>query len=337
MIITLKKTATAENIENLEKILKKYGLEAHISRGSFSTIVGAVGDTRNVNADIIETLPYVEQVIRVTKPYKLVSREFKGDDTVLELDGTKIGGKYFCVMAGPCAIEDESQYLTTARKIKELGGKVLRSSIYKPRTSPNEFQGIREFGLGLIRRAKEETGLLIESEVMESRQIGILNDYVDIYRIGARNMQNFDLLKKVGKSGKPVILKRGMSATIKEWLSAAEYIMNEKNDKIILCERGIRTFETATRNTLDISAVPVIKKESHLPIIVDPSHSTGNRAYVLPMANAILAAGADGLLVDVHPEPEKAKVDGPQAITLQEFEKMMKELRKLASVLEREM
>lgn len=267
---------------------------------------------------------------------RLAGRETKQEDTVIEVGGLKIGGASFTVIAGPCAVENEEQYLSIARKAKELGIKILRGSIYKPRTSPYDFQGIREAGLELLKEVKKETGLLIETEVMDVRQVKILLEYADIFRIGSRNMQNFDLLREVGKTNKPVILKRGMGATIKEFLLAAEYIMHEGNHNVILCERGIRTFETATRNTLDISAVPVIKKESHLPIIIDPSHSTGNRSYVLPIARAALAVGADGLIVEAHPEPEKALCDGAQSITLEQLEEMMKQLKELALVVGKE-
>ena len=269
------------------------------------------------------------------KPYKLASKDFK-EKTVVKVNGVEIGGKDFTVIAGPCAVENEKQFITTALKVKECGAQILRSSLFKPRTSPYSFQGLGIEGLKLLKQAKQETGLLIETEVMDAKTIPLVSEYVDIFRIGSRNMQNFNLLKEVGKTDKPVILKRGMSATIHEWLLAAEYIMSEGNHKVILCERGIRTFESATRNTLDISAIPVVHAESHLPIIIDPSHSTGNRAYVVPMARAAVAAGADGIIVEVHPDPENALSDGFQSLTFQQFEEMMNSVRIIEKVIKGE-
>lgn len=333
MIIVLKGKVTDEEIRHVEKKLHEWGLRAHLSKGEFRTIIGAIGDESKINVEQLKAIPCVDDVLPIMKPYKLASREFQSENTVVSVNGVKIGGGNFAVIAGPCAVESEEQYMAVARKAKALGVKVLRGSIFKPRTSPYDFQGMGEDGVELLRRAKRETGLLIDTEIMDKGQLELVGDVADIVRIGARNMQNFDLLKEVGKAGKPVILKRGMSASIKEFLLAAEYILAEGNSKVILCERGIKTFETATRNTLDISAVPVIRKESHLPIIIDPSHSTGNREYVLPIAKAALAVGADGLIVEVHPDPEKALCDGAQSITLEQFEEMMRQLRSIAPAL----
>ncbi len=335
MIIVLKPGSTDADIRHVERKIHEFGLRAHLSKGEFVTVIGAIGDERKLNVGQLKAIQCVENVLPILKPYKLASREFRKADTVVEVNGAKIGGEDFAVMAGPCAIESEEQYLTVARKVKSLGLKILRGSIFKPRTSPYDFQGMREEGIALLKKAKSETDLAIVTEVMDVRQVELLTDTVDIFQIGSRNMQNFDLLREVGKTKKLVLLKRGMSATVREFLLAAEYIMSEGNHKVILCERGIKTFETATRNTLDISAVPVVKRESHLPIIIDPSHSTGDRNYVLSMARAAMAAGADGIIVEVHPEPEKALCDGAQSITIQQLEEMTKQLRELAPVLGR--
>ncbi|MBI2143214.1 3-deoxy-7-phosphoheptulonate synthase [Candidatus Woesearchaeota archaeon] len=335
MIIVLRPGSTDADIKHVEKKVHEFGLRAHVSKGEFVTIIGAIGDERKLNVEQLKAIPCIENVLPVLKPYKLASREFKKEDTVVDVNGARIGGGDFAVIAGPCAVESEEQYLTVARKVRSLGLNFLRGSIFKPRTSPYDFQGIREEGSALLKKAKKETGLAIVTEVMDVRQVELLADAIDIFQIGSRNMQNFDLLKEVGRTDKPVLLKRGMSATVKEFLLAAEYVMSEGNHKVILCERGIKTFETATRNTLDISAVPVVKRESHLPIIIDPSHSTGDRNYILPIARAALAVGADGLILEVHPEPEKALCDGAQSITLQQLEEMAKQLRELAPVLGR--
>lgn len=329
MIIVLKGDATDEQIMHIEKKVHEFGLKTHLSRGQYKTLIGAIGDERKVNVDQLKAIPYVDDVLPILKPYKLVSREFKEEDTIVEVDGVRIGGKDFTVMVGLCLIESENQYLSTAKKVKELGTKIL-CSVFKLYTSPYEFQGRKEEELKFFRKVKKETRLVIETEVTNVRQVELLANYVDIFSVGARNMQNFDLLKEVGKINKPVILKRGMSATIKEFLLAAEYIMSEGNHNVILCERGIRTFETATRNTLDLNAVALLKEETHLPIIVDPSHGTGKRNLVIPLSRAAIAAGADGLLIEVHPNPEEALSDGDQSLTIEMFREFIEEIRPIA-------
>ncbi|MCG2725021.1 MAG: 3-deoxy-7-phosphoheptulonate synthase [Elusimicrobia bacterium] len=330
MIIVLKTKTQDKDVQNIEQKLGLLGMKVHISKGEFRTIVGVIGDDNKVNLEQIKSLPYVENVFQVLKPYRLVSREFREENTVIKVGAAAIGGKDFVVMAGPCAVENEKQLLSVAREVKKHGAMILRASAFKPRTSPYDFQGLKDEGLRILRKVKQKTGIIVETEVMDVRDVPKVAEYVDILRVGARNMHNFDLLKEVGKIRKPVILKRGIAATIKEFLLAAEYIVAEGNPNVILCERGIRTFETATRFTLDISAIPVIKQESHLPIIVDPSHPAGNRNYVIALARAAIAAGADGIIVEVHPEPEKALSDGVQSLTFPQYEEMMSQLKKLA-------
>ena len=337
MIIVLKKGATEKEKTAVVRYIEEHGLRAHISVGTERTVIGAIGDERLLEKEQLELLPGVEKVMPVLKPYKLVSREFHPENTIVKVDGVEIGGNEFVVMAGPCAVESEELLLATAYAVKAAGAKVLRGSAYKPRSSPYAFQGLGEEGLKLLKKAKKETGLVVETEVMDVRNVELVAKYVDIVRIGARNMQNFDLLKEVGRINKPVILKRGLSATIEEFLLAAEYIMSEGNHNVILCERGIRTFETATRNTLDLSAVPVIKQLSHLPIIVDPSHAAGKRELVGPLSKAAVAVGADGLIIEVHCNPEKALCDGKQSLTPEGFAELMKELRKIAAAVGRKM
>ncbi|HAM36637.1 MAG TPA: 3-deoxy-7-phosphoheptulonate synthase [Elusimicrobia bacterium] len=330
MIIILKPHAADDHIRAIERKLLELGLRLHVSKGEYRTTLGVIGDLRKLNAEQIRAMPYVEDVVRILTPYKLVSREFHPKDSVVQAPGVSIGAAEFVVMAGPCAVETEQQLMESALEVKKRGGKVLRASVFKPRSSPYDFQGLKEDGLKILQQAKKATGLALETEVMDIRDIPLVARYVDIFRVGARNMQNYDLLKELGKVKKPVILKRGMASTIKEFLLAAEYILAEGNPDVIMCERGIRTFETATRSTLDLSAVPVLKQETHLPVIVDPSHASGNRAYVIPMARAALAAGADGIIVEIHPCPEKALCDGPQALTLPMYADMMLQLGKLA-------
>ncbi|MBU4479311.1 MAG: 3-deoxy-7-phosphoheptulonate synthase [Candidatus Omnitrophica bacterium] len=330
MIIVLKTKTLDKDVQSIEQKLGLLGMKVHISKGEFRTIVGVIGDDNKVNLEQIKSLPYVENVFQVLKPYRLVSREFREENTVIKVGAAAIGGKDFVVMAGPCAVENEKQLLSVAREVKKHGAMILRASAFKPRTSPYDFQGLKDEGLRILRKVKQKTGIIVETEVMDVRDVPKVAEYVDILRVGARNMHNFDLLKEVGKIRKPVILKRGIAATIKEFLLAAEYIVAEGNPNVILCERGIRTFETATRFTLDISAIPVIKQESHLPIIVDPSHPAGNRNYVIALARAAVAAGADGIIVEVHPEPEKALSDGIQSLTFPQYEEMMSQLKKLA-------
>ncbi|MCX6767719.1 MAG: 3-deoxy-7-phosphoheptulonate synthase [Candidatus Micrarchaeota archaeon] len=339
MIIVMKEGATKQQVEHVKEKIAALGLRTFVSKGIERTIIGMIGDDRVVSSDAIQALPGVENVVPVLKPYKLASREAHPKDTVIRVDGVTIGGGEFTVIAGPCTVESEGQLMEAARAVKESGAKVLRGSAYKPRTSPYDFQGMGEEGLKLLRKAADELKMPVETEVMDTRNVALVSEYVDMLRIGARNMQNFDLLKEVGKQEKPVILKRGLSNSIKEFLMAAEYIMSEGNHQVILCERGIRTFETETRFTLDISAIPVVKGLSHLPIIVDPSHAPGKREWVpapgkrewVPaLSKASLAAGADGIIVEVHPHPEKALCDGPQQLTPKQFSDLMIDLRSIA-------
>jgi 3-deoxy-7-phosphoheptulonate synthase len=330
MIIVLKPKATEAEIAQIIKTIESFGLAAHISKGTERTIIGAIGDERVLQERPLEAFPFVEKVLPILKPYKLASREFKPEGSVVEVDGVIVGGQRVVVMAGPCAVEGREILLETARRIKEAGGHILRGGAYKPRTSPYSFQGLGEEGLKYLAEARQETGLPIVTELMDTREASVVYECADLIQIGARNMQNFKLLKEVGCRRKPVLLKRGMSSTVKELLLAAEYIMSEGNYDVILCERGIRTFEDATRNTLDLSAVPLIKRLSHLPVIVDPSHGTGKWDLVSPMALAAVAAGADGIMVEVHPRPEEALSDGPQALLPSTFAKLMDDLSRVA-------
>ena len=326
--------AGKKQIEAITKAVEKMGLTAAPIPGSERTAIGVLGNKGYVDDSTIRDLPGVQQVIHVSKPYKLVSRDFHPRATLVNVAGVVIGeGERPVVAAGPCAVESEEQIMKTARAVKKAGASLLRGGAFKPRTGPHTFQGLKLEGLKLLALAGKETGLPIVTEVMSPDNVELVADYADLLQVGARNMQNFDLLREVGRVGKPVLLKRGMSATIEEFLAAAEYILAEGNHDVILCERGIRTFETATRNTLDLSVVPLIKEFSHLPIMVDPSHATGKRSLVSPMAKAALVVGAHGVLVEVHPEPEKALSDGPQSLTFQGFERLMDEVRKLNAFL----
>jgi 3-deoxy-7-phosphoheptulonate synthase len=327
MVIVMQKHAEEAKVEKVVAELSRRGFDVHRSTGSDQTVLGVVGDVASLDQREFELFDGVQEVVRVSEPYKLSSRTFRPQNTVIKVNGCAIGGKDVVVMAGPCTIENEQQLFDTARAVARAGAKVLRGGAYKPRTSPYAFQGLGVEGLKMLKAAGKEFGLATVSEVMEISQIEKMLDYVDILQIGARNMQNFNLLSAVGQTRKPVLLKRGMSATIQEWLLASEYLMAGGNYEVILCERGIRTFETATRNTLDISAIPVIHKLSHLPIIVDPSHATGRRDKVMPLARASVAAGADGLLIEVHNDPEKALCDGPQSLYPDQFVELMDELR----------
>ncbi|WP_334111225.1 3-deoxy-7-phosphoheptulonate synthase, partial [Thermodesulfitimonas autotrophica] len=312
------------------------GFKAHLSRGVEKTIIGVIGDERRLKEVALEVLPGVEEVIPILQPYKMASRSFRADRTVIDLgDGIVIGGERIHVMAGPCAVESREQLLTAAEKVKAAGATILRGGAFKPRTSPYSFQGLGEEGLKILAEAREKFGLKIVTEVMDIRTLPLVAAYADIIQIGTRNMQNFDLLKEVGKVNRPVLLKRGLSATIEEWLMAAEYILANGNFNVILCERGIRSFETYTRNTLDLSAVPVVKHLSHLPVVVDPSHGLGRWKFVAPMCRAAIAAGADGLLVEVHPNPAAALCDGAQSLTPENFAAMMDDLRRIAAALGR--
>lgn len=336
MIIVMKHTATPEDIQHAIGEIEKVGLSAHISEGSEVTILGVVGDKSLLSSDCLCTLNGVDKIVPVTETYKLANLKFHPEPSIVKLNNCEIGGKKLIVMAGPCAIESEAQLLESADAVKAGGATILRGGAYKPRTSPYAFQGLEEEGLKYMQAARKKTGLSVVCEVTSISAVETAVKYVDILQIGARNMQNFELLKAVGKTNLPVLLKRGLSATIDEWLNAAEYIMSEGNPNVILCERGIRTFETATRNTLDISAIPVIKSKSHLPIIVDPSHACGKRAYVASLAKAAIAAGADGLMIEVHPDPKVALSDGPQSLDPHDFNVLMNELRPIAKACNRE-
>ncbi len=333
MIIVMKQNFSEDNLGNVIKTIKDLGLTAHLSRGENTTLIGVVGDKRKLLEKNPELLPDVDRIIQVSETYKLANKKFKTEPTIIDVGGVKIGGGNFVIMAGPCAVESHEQLLESALAAKAGGAKILRGGAYKPRTSPYSFQGLEVEGLKFMKEVREETGLKIISEVTSEHALEAAVNYVDIIQIGARNMQNFELLKEAGKINKPVMLKRGISATIDEWLNAAEYIMSNGNENVILCERGIRTYETSTRNTLDISAVPVIKNKSHLPIIVDPSHASGVREYVAPLSKAAIAVGADGLMIEVHPCPEKALSDGPQSLNPAAFESLTNELRPFISLM----
>lgn len=338
-IIVLQPDMTDENIRHIIKKLEGKGLKANVSRGSERIIIGVIGDTSKVTEDeedAIRAIPGVENVVRILKPYKLASREFKKENTEINVEGNIIGGKKIHVMAGPCAVENKTVLMNIAERVKKAGATFLRGGAFKPRTSPYTFQGLGEEGLEYLFEAKKKTGMPIVTEIMDPRDIDIITKYADIIQIGARNMQNFRLLLEVGTVNKPVLLKRGLSATIKEWLMSAEYIMSQGNQNVLLCERGIRTFETATRNTLDLSAVPVLKKLTHLPVVVDPSHGVGKWDLVAPMAKAAIAAGADALIIEVHTNPEEALSDGEQSLKPEIFEKLMLELKPFALAAGRE-
>jgi 3-deoxy-7-phosphoheptulonate synthase len=330
MIIVLKKDITQEMIDHVVEKIKGAGLAVHISKGKERTIIGAIGDESLLVSMSLEALPGVESVMPIMKPYKLVSREFRKESSVIDICGVKIGDTELQVIAGPCSVESRDSLVDCARQVKAAGARILRGGAFKPRTSPYDFQGLGTEGLKLLAEARKETGLPIISELMDPRDTELMCEYVDIIQIGARNMQNFRLLMEVGKAGKPVLLKRGLSATLKEFLMSAEYIASQGNSNIILCERGIRTFETATRNTLDLSAVPVLKEETHLPIFIDPSHSAGRWNLVAPLAKAAIAVGADGLMIEVHTDPENALCDGAQSLKPSKFAKLMEELKKVA-------
>jgi 3-deoxy-7-phosphoheptulonate synthase len=336
MVIVMEHTATEEQVQKVIEALVGVGYDVHRSTGVAHTVLGAVGVPREpVDPRAIELLPGVREVVKISEPYKLVGRTFKAAATVVDMGGVQVGGPEVIVMAGPCSVETRDQVRTVAQSVGASGARVLRGGAFKPRTSPYAFQGHGETALRWMREVADEAGLAVISEVMDLRTIEMMLRYVDCLQVGARNMQNFDLLKELGKVRRPVLLKRGMSATIEEWLLSAEYILAGGNTQVILCERGIRTFENATRNTLDISAIPVVKKLSHLPILVDPSHGTGRRDKVIPMARAAVAAGADGLLIEVHNNPEKALSDGAQSLYPEQFETLMGELRVIAPVLGR--
>lgn len=332
MIIIMKPDASQEAIAKITSLVEANGLQVHLSRGSEVTIVGVVGDETKLNGANLEIADGVEKIVAVTESYKLANKKFHPDDSVIRVGNTTIGPGTLTIMAGPCAIESQDQLMQTAFAVKKAGATFLRGGAYKPRTSPYSFQGLEEEGLRYMKEAREATGLNVICEVTSQHAIESAVKYVDMLQIGARNMQNFELLKEAGRAHIPVLLKRGLSATIDEWLNAAEYIMSEGNENVVLCERGIRTYETATRNTLDISAVPVLRSRTHLPVIVDPSHATGVRAYVAPLARCAIAAGADGLMIEVHPNPACALSDGPQSLTFEQFEQLTGELRPYADL-----
>ena len=335
MIIVMTAGAAPADINRVVGKVTERGLKVHLSEGRFVTIIGVVGDKKLLQDVPLEAMSGVEKVVAITSGYKLASRQFKPENSVIDVDGVQIGGNKLVVMAGPCAVESREQLLESAAIVKQAGATSLRGGAYKPRTSPYSFQGLEEQGLKFLAEAREVTGLKIVTEVVDPQSVAVVAEYADVLQIGARNMQNFQLLKTVGRAGKPVRLKRGIAATIEEWLNAAEYVMNEGNYKVMLCERGIRTFETATRNTLDLSAVAVLKNACHLPIIVDPSHGTGHWKLVRPMARAAVAAGADGLMIEVHPKPDEAMSDGMQSLTPENFTALMTEIDGIAKVMGR--
>jgi len=334
----MKKSATSEQIEHVKQLIESFGYKVHKSKGTERVIFGAIGDERGKEKlTCLEAQPGVEKVIPILSPYKLASRETQEDPTIVDLGmGVTVGGKRLLIIAGPCAVESREQILDVASAIQDSGAHMLRGGAFKPRTSPYAFQGLKQDGLVLLGMAKEQYSLPVITEIMDIKSLEVISDYADCLQVGARNIQNFQLLKELGRIRKPVLLKRGLSTTIEEFLMSAEYVLSGGNSQVILCERGIRTFETATRNTLDISAVPVLKEKTHLPVIVDPSHGTGHARYVAPMALAAIAAGADGLMIEVHPKPEEALSDGPQSLRPAEFKAMMEGLRRVANAVGRE-
>ncbi|QEH38367.1 Phospho-2-dehydro-3-deoxyheptonate aldolase [Aquisphaera giovannonii] len=333
MIIVLKPHPTPDVVQHVLERIEALGLTPHLSQGVSRTIVGVIGDEEKLQVEPLQAIPGVEQVVPILKPYKLASREFHREDTVITVKGVKIGGGHLAMIAGPCAIEGESLLMEIAGKVKEAGANILRGGAFKPRTSPYSFQGLGEEGLRILRAAGDTYGMPVITEVMDPRQVDLVERYTDIFQVGARNMQNFDLLKELGKTRTPVLLKRGMSATVKDLLMSAEYVLSQGNREVILCERGIRTFEDSTRNTMDLSSIPVAKGWSHLPIIADPSHATGKPDLIPAMARAAVAAGGDGVHVEVHSCPEKALSDGPQALLPEQYARLMEDLRQLAELM----
>lgn len=329
MVIIMKENATEENIKNVCEYVRKFNLSTHVVNGAERSIIGVIGNVEVLEDKPISSMEGVYDVVRISSPYKLVSRSAKPDNTVVRVKDVDIGGGSFVMMAGPCAIESYEQMLEAAKAVKKSGAKVLRGGAYKPRSSPYSFQGLEEEGLKILNAVGRETGMVTITEIVSSSHIDKVSQYADILQVGSRNMQNFELLKEIGKSNMPVLLKRGLSSTIEEWLNAAEYIMKEGNPNVILCERGIRTFETYTRNTLDLNAVAAVKNLSHLPVIVDPSHGTGRRDLIAPLSRAAVAVGADGLIIEVHPHPDMALSDGAQSLTPEEFDNVSKEVNKI--------
>lgn len=335
MVVVMEKGASEKQIEQVIKALHNFGFDVHRSTGVNQTVLGAIGVKPEFDIRQLQVLPGVAEVHRITEPFKLASRAFKREDTILDFGGVKVGGNGVVVMAGPCSVESREQIFRIAKYVKDHGATFLRGGAFKPRTSPYSFQGLGEEGLKLLRDAADKYDLLVVTEVMDSAQIPIVEKYADVLQVGARNMQNFTFLKELGKARKPVLLKRGIAATIEEWLMSAEYILSGGNRQVMLCERGIRTFENATRNTMDISAIPVVHKRSHLPVLADPSHGTGIRDKVIPMARAAVAAGADGIMVEVHHDPDHALSDGAQSLFPKQFGQLMKELRLIAEAIGR--
>ena len=335
MIVVMKSGSTQENLSAVVKKIESTGLRTHLSKGEERTIIGVIGDKKIIANLELQMMSGVEKTVRITEKYKLVSRDFHPEDTIIDAGGVKIGGSEVVVMAGPCAVESLEQLRESAAAVKKYGAKFLRGGAFKPRTSPYDFQGLGEEGLKLLRKVADEFNLRVVTEIVDKDDIELFCRYADILQVGARNMQNFQMLKALGKCSKPVLLKRGLSATISEWLNAAEYIMSGGNEQVIFCERGIRTYETFTRNTLDLSAVAAVKELSHLPIVVDPSHGTGRWKMVAPMARAAIAAGADGLIIEVHPNPEKALSDGDQSLKPEDFRELMGNLEGIAKVMGR--
>ena len=334
MLVVMRHDATADQVEAVVRTIKEMGYDARAIPGRQRTAVGLIGNDGKVNADRLESLGGVLEVIHVSQPYKQVSREWRQEPTIIELaNGTRIGSGEVCVMAGPCSVESEAQIVSVARRLRDAGATILRGGAFKPRTSPYSFQGMGEAGLKLLAQAREETGMAIVTEAIDPESLDLVAEYADIIQIGARNMQNFSLLRRAGRTGKPILLKRGMAATVKDLLLSAEYILAEGNGKVILCERGVRGFDTHTRNLLDLTAIPVVKSLSHLPIIADPSHGTGLRAKVIPMARAAVAAGADGLMIEVHPDPERALSDGAQSLYPDQFEELMSQIGTIAEAI----
>jgi 3-deoxy-7-phosphoheptulonate synthase len=337
MVVVMKREAKEAQVAKVLNRIETLGMRAHVSKGKIRTIVGVVGDNTGVECSAFECLDGVERCVPLLGPFKLASRDFKKEDTVFPIDGSHIGGKKVIMMAGPCAVESREQMIKTALAVKKSGAVALRGGAFKPRTSPYSFQGLGEEGLKILAEARDMAGLAVVTEVTCPEQVGLVAQYADVLQVGARNMQNFALLNAVGISHKPVLLKRGLSSTIEEFLNAAEYILSHNNPRVILCERGIRTFETSTRNTVDINAIPVLKSLSHLPVIVDPSHGTGKREYVAAVSRAAIAAGADGLIVEVHPDPENAMSDGAQSLRPEEFQALMDQLKPVAEAVGRSM
>lgn len=336
MIIVMKPGAQEKDILDISNVLETLGLGVHISKGTERTIIGIIGDKRLLHDVPLELMPGVDKLVPIMESYKLASKSFHPEPTVVDVKGVKIGGKELAMIAGPCAIENRDQMMAAAKAVKKAGAKILRGGAFKPRTSPYSFQGLEEDGLKMLKEAGEATGLVTITEVISERSIELAEKYVDMFQIGARNSQNFFLLREAGRTGKPVLLKRGPATTIEEWLNAAEYIMSEGNYSVILCERGIRTFETATRNTLDISAIPVVKSTSHLPIIVDPSHAAGKTQYILSLSKAAVAAGADGLIIEVHPNPRCALSDAAQQLSPDDYDNLCKDISRIAEIVGKE-